>query len=100
MEQAILGSEVKFSVQAVAEGFSMENDEFSVKIMKGRNAVKEFSKSDLVNEGGTFIMCIDTNEIGVGSFDAAVFAEVPDAHFADGYRTEIQRVQLLNVRKL
>lgn len=100
MEQAILGSEKKFSVEVIAEGFSMENNEFSLRIMKGHNVVKEIAKSDLVVEEGTWLLCVDTAELGAGTFDLAVTAEVPDSHFPDLMRTEIERVQLLNVRKL
>lgn len=100
MESAILGTEVKFAVTLEAEGFSMDDDDFSLMVMRGHNVVKEYAKEDLVVEDGTYIMCLDTNEIGVGNFDIAVRAEVPDGHFGDGLRTEIQRVQLLNVRKL
>ena len=100
MEQAILDSEVKFAIEATAEGFSMVDDDFVVYILKGRNIVKEYAKADLVYDGETFLLCVDTAEIGVGSFDVALKAYVPDAHFADGFRTEIERVQLLNVRKL
>lgn len=100
MESVILGTEVKFSVEAVAEGFDMATDDFSVKIMKGHNVVKELAKSDLVIDGDTYLLCIDTNEIGVGNFDAAITAKVPDGHFQDGFRTEIVRQQLLTVKKL
>jgi hypothetical protein len=62
--------------------------------------VKEIAKSDLVVEGGAWLLCVDTTELGAGTFDLAVIAEVPDSHFPDLMRTEIERVQLLNVRKL
>ena len=100
MEQAILGSEKKFAVEVIAEGFSMEDNDFSLSIMKGHNVVKEIAKSDLVVEEGTWLLCVDTTELGAGTFDLAVTAEVPDSHFPDLMRTEIERVQLLNVRKL
>lgn len=100
MEQAILGSERKFAVEIMAEGFSMDDNDFSLSIMKGRNSVKDIPKSELVVEDGTWLLCVDTSEIGVGNFDLAVFAEVPDSHFPDRRRTEIERVPLLNVRKL
>ena len=100
MEQAILGSEKKFAVEVIAEGFSMEDNDFSLSIMKGHNVVKEIAKSDLVVEDGTWLLCVDTSELGAGTFDLAVTAEVPDSHFQDMKRTEIERVQLLNVRKL
>lgn len=100
MESVIVGTEIKFSVEATAEGFDMSKDDFSVKIMKGHNVVKEYAKDDLVVEGGTYLLCIDTTETGVGNFDAAVVAQVPDGHFPDGFRTEIVRQQLLTVKKL
>jgi hypothetical protein len=100
MESVILGTEVKFSIEVVAEGFNMGTDNFSVKIMKGHNVVKEFAKGDLVVSGGSYLLCLDTAEIGAGNFDAAITAEVPDGHFQDGFRTEIVRQQLLTVRKL
>lgn len=100
MESVILGTEVKFAVNITADGFDMGTDDFTVMIMKGHNVVKEFAKEDLVIDGDTYLLCIDTNEIGVGNFDAAITAKVPDGHFQDGFRTEIVRQQLLTVKKL
>lgn len=100
MEAVILGTEVKFAVYVVADGFSMDDDDFSLMIMKGRTVVKEIEKSELVIEDGTYLMCLDTEEIGAGTFDLAVRAYVPDGHFPDGLRTEIERVSFINVRKL
>lgn len=100
MTQAYLGSEKKFSVEISAQGFDMDEDDFTLLIMKGHNAVKEVRKSELVVDNGTYLLCIDTNEIGTGNFDLAVVAEVPDSHFGDTKRTEIERVSLLTVKKL
>lgn len=100
MEQLILGEEAKFAVNVSAEGFSMTDDTFKVSIMRGHNVVKEYTKEDLVLDGDVWIMCVDTTETGTGSFDAAVTAYVPDSLFPDGLRTEIERVQLMNVKKL
>lgn len=100
MDSVILGTELKYAIELTSQGFSMEHDDFTVYIMKGRNIVKEYAKSDLVVEDGTWLLCVDTTEIGLGSFDIAAKAEVPDDHFADGFRTEIERVQAFNVKKL
>jgi len=100
MDAIIVGTEVKFAVSVEAQGFSMDDNDFTLYIMKGRNVVKEYQKSDLKVEGDTYLLCVDTNEIGIGTFDLAVNAQVPDVHFPDSYRTEIERVPLMNVKKL
>lgn len=100
MEAIIVGTEVKFAVNIEAQGFSMADDDFTLYIMRGRNIVKEYSKSDLIVEDDTYLLCVDTEETGVGSFDLAVNAQVPDGHFPDSYRTEIERVPLMTVKKL
>jgi hypothetical protein len=100
MESIIVGTEVKFAVNIEAQGFSMDDDDFTLYIMRGRNIVKEYSKSDLIVEDDTYLLCVDTEETGVGSFDLAVNAQVPDGHFQDSYRTEIERVPLMTVKKL
>ena len=100
MESIIVGTEVKFAVSLEAQGFSMDDNDFTLYIMKGRNIVKEYQKADMVVENDTYLLCIDTNEIGIGTFDLAVKAQVPDGHFPDSYRTEIERVPLMTVKKL
>lgn len=101
MTTVILDTEVKFAIGVTADGFSMDEDDFTLYVMKGRNIVKEVPKSALVVDGdGTYLLCLDTAELGVGTFDLAVRADVPDAHFGDGLRTEIERVSLMTVKKL
>lgn len=100
MDSVILGTELKYAIEITSQGFSMDDDDFVVYIMKGRNVIKEYAKSDLVVEDDTWLLCIDTEEIGLGSFDVAAKAYVPDDHFPDGIRTEIERVQVFNVKKL
>lgn len=101
MEPVIIGTEVKFAVVISAEGFSMDDDDFTLYLMKGRNIIKEYKQIDLVIDfDGTHLLCIDTEEIGVGSFDLAVRAFVPDGNFPDGFRTELARVSLMTVKKL
>lgn len=100
MEAVFLGTEIKFAVEVTCEGFDMETDDFTCLIMKGHNVVKEYPKSALIVEGDSYILCIDTNDIGTGNFDLAVNAQVPDGHFPDSYRTEIERVSLMTIKKL
>ena len=100
MESVFLGTEIKFAVEVTCEGFDMDTDDFTCSIMKGHNVVKEYAKSDLIVEEGTYILCIDTTEIGAGNFDLAINAQVSDGHFPDSKRTEIERVSLMTIKKL
>lgn len=101
MDSVILGTEVKYALDVVCEGFDIEEDNFVVYIMKGHNIVKEYSKSQLeLSDDDVYLICVDTAELGTGNFDVAVKAEVHDMNFGDGYRTEIAREPLFNVRKL
>ena len=63
MESVIIGTEVKFAVSIKAQGFDMAEDNFTLSIMKGRNVVKEYSKSDLVVDDDTYLLCVDTEGI-------------------------------------
>lgn len=101
MDSVIIGTEIKFAIDITAEGFSMADNDFTLSIMKGRNVVKEYAKSDLVvDDDDTYILCIDTEDIGMGTFDLAVNAQIPDQHFPDGLRTEIERISLMTVKRL
>lgn len=100
MEAVFLGTEIKFAVELTCDGFDMETDDFTCSIMKGHNVVKEYDKSELVVEEGTYLLCIDTTDLGTGNFDLAVNAQVPDGHFPDVYRTEIEKVPLMTIKKL
>lgn len=100
MESAFIESEVKFALEITCNGFDMGRDAFEVFVMKGHNVVKTYQKSDLKVDGDVYLVCVDTSELGTGNFDLAVKAYVPDTHFEDGYRTEIAKVNLLNVKKI
>lgn len=101
MDPVILGTEIKFVVNITALGFNINDDDFTLFVMKGRNIVKEIDKTELiVDEEHLHILCLDSAELGAGTFDLAVKAEIPDSHFPDGYRTEIARVPLMTVKKL
>lgn len=101
MDQIFVGTELKFAVHLTAEGFDMDRDYFLLEITRGSKVIKSYEKSDLViDEDGTYLMCVDSKEIGVGSFDILITAEIPDGHFPDGYRTEIHKQSLITVKKI
>lgn len=99
---------MKYRVRIHIDGFDMVSDDFDITIAKSGGAQHVFQKSDLVErtitEGGevktAYYLCFDTSEFGPGPLVAIVRAYVPDQDFPDGYRTVIDKLELVNVRCL
>ena len=96
MDQGFLDTEFKYLVDIAASGFSMADDDFNIKLKRG-NVVKVFQKDDLVRDGDDFYLCFDSAEFGKGSITAIITAYVPDSDFEDGFRTEVYKLELVNV---
>ena len=96
-ENVILGTKLKYVVEITADGFSMMDDNFTITLKSGQ-VVKEYTKSQLVQgDDDKFYLCFDTKDFGRGLIKATVTAYVPDEYFEDGYRTEIEKINLINV---
>ena len=94
-ERICVGTELKFLVEITADGFSMDEDDFEVEIIRGPNTL-HFDKTELeVDKDGNYYVCFDTAPLGTGRVTAKVTAYVPDDDFEDGFRTEIERVDLI-----
>ena len=96
-EKAYIGSDVKFIVEPTSTGFNKLTDDFEVLLKKG-NVTKLFHKSDMVVDAqNNYYICFNTAEFGKGLIQAIVTAHVPDSDFEDGYRDEVDKLDLLNV---
>lgn len=92
-----LGTGLKFRVEIQAGGFSMEDDDFTVEIRRGRTS-RVFAKDDLVTDGdGNWYVCFDTRDFGAGLYQIITTASVPDTDFPGGIRTEVNRADLIRV---
>lgn len=91
-----VGTRLKFVVDIVSEGFSMDTDDFKV-VIRSTKAEKVIPKSEmLVTEDEKYLFTVDTLEMGTGDYTVSTFAYVPDADFGDGVRIEVTK-QLLCV---
>lgn len=96
-EPMYVGADLKFLVELTAPGFDMDDDDFTIEL-KGRSASKTFSKEDLVTDGeGNWYCCFNSTAFGAGVIQVVITAYVPDDDFEDGYRTEINKYNLINV---
>lgn len=100
MDKVYIGTELKFKVVIESTGFSMVDDDFTIKLRNG-SRVLVFDKSDLVkDENDDFYLCFNTNDIGVGTIEMIVTAHVPDEDFDDGIRDEVEKLKLIAINNL
>ncbi len=97
MDEAFVGTELKYLVNIESEGFSLVDDIFEI-ILKRGSVVMTFTKDDLVFRDGNYYLCFDSEPFGAGTVSAVARAYVPDADFHDGKRTEVLRVDLVKLR--
>jgi len=105
------GSEVKFAIDIVAQGFSMDDDDFEIEVASPRNSVKGYKTpeagdpKDIVifketvtpAEGdptSQWYAILDTQKLYTGDLRVIAKAFITDANANDGVRTEIAVTQL------
>lgn len=90
------GTELKYLVNIQSPGFSMDDDNFEIVVKRGVVS-RVFKKEDLSHRDDSYYLCFDSEEFGVGDAVAVAKAFVPDEDFADGFRTEVYKVQLVRI---
>jgi hypothetical protein len=91
-----VGTDLKFAINIICEGFVMDEDDFKIVLVNGKRKL-EFNKDDLVENDGTWYLCFNSEDIGAGDIDMITYAYVPDGDFKDGYRTEIYKSVLCHL---
>lgn len=91
-----VGTDLKFAINIQCQGFSMDDDEFEITLVNGKNRL-ELSKDDLVKDNNTWYLCFDSTELGHGDVTMIVCAYVPDADFEDGVRKEVLETTLCQI---
>ena len=92
-DKIYLGTRLKYVLEIEASGFSMDTDNFCVDLIRGPKVI-HLEKGELEYDDENWYVCFDTNELGPGIITAKVTAYVPDTDFADGIRTEVQKITL------
>ena len=95
-QKIFLGTELKLNINIEPTvGFYMKDYDFVVelycnalrpkKVVINKEAAREVDESN-------YVVCVDTNELGVGKLVCKVIAYVPDGDFKDGKRTEVAKL--------
>ena len=110
------GQEIKFKLDIVADGFSMDNDPFDVQVTSGRTSVSG-SKTIAYDSGnentakqGSEEVCITksdedwwvvakTDTLATGSMRVIITAHITDTSAYDGVRNDISVNQLGTLAK-
>ena len=110
-DSAFSTSDRKYLLEINAVGFSMDTDNFDVVLKRGSKSLI-LHKSDLVVEPYTVVennitieknhyyVCFATDYFGPGDVTVVVTAYVPDTDFESGFRREVDKFNLVNVKAI
>lgn len=89
-----LGTEFKINVHVEPiDGLHMSDYDFTCRFHIYTNRNVEISKSEMIRvDDDNYIACIDSSKLGVGTIMMRIIAQIPDADFPDGLRTEIETI--------
>ncbi len=95
------GSGLKYAVNMTCEGFSMNDDDWTITVTRGNKSIV-FDRDTAVYDDGDdqWYICINSSELGPGELFITFDAYVPDEDFDDGIRHEIQKYRLINIKSL
>lgn len=89
-----LGTEFKINVHVEPiDGLHMSDYDFTCRFYIYTNRNVNISKSEMIRvDDDNYIACIDSSKLGVGTIMMRITAQIPDADFPDGLRTEIETI--------
>lgn len=89
-----LGTEFKINVHVEPiDGLHMSDYDFTCRFYIYTNRNVEISKSEMIRvDDDNYIACIDSSKLSVGTIMMRIIAQIPDADFPDGLRTEIETI--------
>ena len=92
-----LGSDTKIEFTAdLPDGLLLKDINFSGKVINADEKDKElaFTKADciMVGDGADYVVLVDTEALGVGSYMLRLTVQIPDTDYPSGYRKEVVKI--------
>lgn len=92
-----LGDETKIEFTTeLPDGLKLSDVEFTGKIMNAdaKDKVIDFTKGDciMVDDGESYVVLVDTEDLGVGSLLMKLTVQIPDTDFPKGYRRSVVNI--------
>lgn len=91
MEHRYLGEDIKlgFCIKPI-DGMTLDDFNWSIKLWCNSNNVVSLKKSDTISKGnGKYVICINTEDYGVGVLQFRMDADVIDTDFENKIRKQI-----------
>lgn len=93
MSKVFLGTELKLNIHIEPiDGVTMDDFPFEVELVGGlfKNKTLTITKEEAKRvDSDNYLVCFDTQEVGVGKLKCRVKAFIPDGDFSDRERTEV-----------
>lgn len=101
METRFLGEEVKIKVSVTpVDGMTLADFDWRVKLWTRSSRAVEVRKAECIpQDDKSYIVRLDTAEVGPGVLKLKIIADIPDGDFIDGHRTVIGYVEVMKIVK-
>ncbi len=91
-----LGSQLKILIAAeLPDDLEMLDVDFEVVVYNddAKDKTKVYAKTDcILTDEGDYVVLVDSNELGVGTYMVKATFQIPDSDFPTGYRKEVVRI--------
>ena len=92
-----LGSDVKIAFTVgLPDDLLLKDVDFSGKVYNSmqKDAEMTFEKADciMIDDGKAYVILVDTEDLGVGSYLLKVTVQIPDSDYTSGYRKEVVQI--------
>lgn len=94
------GTGLKYAVSMTGEDFDMDTDDWTITVTRGTSSMEFTRENSIQDDSGQWYICINTDDFTPGPLYITFEARVPDEDFEAGYRREIQKYTLTNVKSL
>jgi len=100
-----LGTKLKFVLNVKVDGTAVThsnigNYDLRVEFRNGNRVVTLASSDLLVGANSELVAPLDTTMLGAGKVTMVTYVKIADSDFADGYRVEVDRQDVLFIRNV
>lgn len=101
MNDYFVGTELKIAINIECEGFDMNSDSWTARVVKGsKSIVCDKMQNSVKDENDNWYITIDSSILGSGIYYLVTEIDVPDDDFADGFRHEVVKQELLRMKSV
>lgn len=93
---AVIGSDIKIEFDAeLPDDLTLQDIDFSVVVYNATAIDKKqsYNKTEcILTDDGTYVVLVDTEDLGVGQLMLRVVVHIPDKDYPTGYRKEVTKI--------